>query len=289
MQLSEILNTPISSVKFSFNNPRPRILVTGAQGRLASVVIPALEPHYELHLTDIKPAQPGQKNYTQADITKFAEAVPLMEGMDGFVHLAIATRRELSEEMLPDRLNQFEETMLNVNVQGTYHLFEAARRAGVKRAIYLSSLTAYLGERHRPYYGKETPLAPRDLYACTKIFGENVGEIFHRLHGMSVLSLRIGQPYPVGIKELDDAWVHSKRARSAFITLEDVAHAVTCALQSEVLYGIYNLVSASDNPRYDLKHAKEIGFVPRGYFSDAGLQFYPEGNYPEFTGEVVTH
>ncbi len=265
----------------------PKVLVTGACGRLAAQAIPSLQKSFDLYLTDKAPSMESNLPYQQADITNFSALEPIMRGMDAVAHLAIASNREYEPVTEGEGIPPFDEMMLQVNLQGTYHIFEAARRAGLKKIVYLSSMTAHLGNRHRPRYDKDTPLEPRNLYACTKIFGENLAQLYSRVHGLSVICLRIGQPYPIGTPD-DVVWQESKRARSVFVTTEDVTRSILCALRTDVRFGVYNIVSASDNPRVDLEHAGEIGFVPRGFFSDSGLSFHEDGNFPEVTGPIVT-
>lgn len=264
----------------------PKVLLTGARGKLASQAIPVLQNDYDLYLTDKAPPGESKLPYQQADITEYAGLSKVMTGMDAVAHLAIASLREFDPTYKEDTLLPFDEMTLKVNVQGTYHIFEAARRAGVKKIVYLSSFTAHLGNKHRPFYDKDTPLDPRNLYACTKIFGENLARLYHREHGMSVIGLRIGQPYPSGTVD-DQGWQTNKRARSVFVTMEDISLAIRCALKTDVPYGIYNIVSASDNPRIDLEHAREIGYVPRGFFSENNLSFYENGDFPKVSGEIV--
>lgn len=256
---------------------------------LALRTIPALEPAFDLRLTDKAAPVDGDPRYRQADITDFRAVAALMPGMQAVAHLAIASEREYrGAAATADGLDPFAETMLQVNVQGTYHVFEAARRAGVRKIVYLSSMTAHLGNKHREHYDQNTPVEPKNLYACTKLFGENLARVYARDHGISVICLRIGQPYPLGT-EYDNFWREGKRQRSIYVTIEDIAQSILRALETDVPFGVYHIVSASDNPRVDLSHAREIGYVPRGYFSGRGLSFHEHGDYPDEPIEIVTH
>jgi len=256
---------------------RPLVLVTGSKGRLAQAALPELERHFDIRATDKAPGSPGEPNYFPADITQFSQVKPLCQGVEAVVHLAIASLREFGvptapdTEVDPDRVEAFEETTIRVNVDGTRHIFEAARLAGVKKIVYLSSMTAYQGNKEIPRYERHTPFNPLNLYACTKIFGENLAHVYARDHGISIIVLRLGQPYPSGT-HLDHVWQSNRRARSLFVTLEDTVQAVLCGLNAKgVDFGIYNIVSASDNPRVDLSPAREIGYIPRACFSETGL------------------
>ena len=58
-------------------------------------------------------------------------------------------------------------TCFDVNVTGTSLLFDAARRAGVRRAVVASSAAVY-GEPDTLPIGEETPLKPLSPYAVSK-------------------------------------------------------------------------------------------------------------------------
>lgn len=267
------------SVHHSLN---PSLLITGSKGRLAQAALPELEKIYSVRTTDISPSFPGDKDYHhyhQADITHFAEVKPLLVGIDAVVHLAIASVRTFGphiqshDDLNPEQAEAFNESTIRVNVDGTHHVYEAARLAGVKKIVYLSSMTAFQGDKDIPSYEKNTPLNPQSLYACTKIFGENLAQVYARAHGISIIVLRLGQPYPSGT-HLDNVWQTNRRARSLFVTLEDTVQAILCALTTDIHFGVYNIVSASDNQRVNLSPAREeIGYRPRAYFSERGLTY----------------
>lgn len=265
----------------------PRLLVTGACGQLARQVIPVLRDRYHLLLTDILPSGAESSGYLQADLASFEEVSPLMEGIDLVLHCAAVSHDENEIGPEPRKLRCDEERILRANIHGTYHVFEAARRSGVRKIVYLSSLTSHLGNKSRPWYDSATPVEPANLYACTKIFGDNVGRLYAREHNVSVICLRLGQPYPLHAR-LDEVWRTNRRARSWFVTIEDINLAILASLETETRFGLYNIVSASDNQRFDISDAREIGYVPRGYFSDEGLSFFEDGTFPPSRRPVVT-
>lgn len=256
---------------------RARVLLTGAKGKIASGVAPQLREVCELFETDILPPKGDEANYRMADLLEFEQIVPLMEGMDAVVHMAIATVDGFSQ---PNGTLEYEEMALKVNVTGCYHAYEAARRAGVKKFIYMSSLTTIMGgwtsqqdeEWAQYHYDEHTLPNPQNQYACTKLYGENMGSLYSRLHGMSVICLRIGQPYPIG-NYLDGRWPVNRKSRGLVIAMEDIGRAILCGLNTQIPFGVYNLVSHSDTQVVSLARAREIGFVTRAYFSDAGLAF----------------
>src|SRR4030095_7277726 len=96
------------------------------------------------------------------------------------------------------------------NLVGTYHVFEAARRAGVRRVVLASSRATVTGyELEEPYAalvgGKydglttwpmlthEAPVRPAALYGVSKVYGEALCRQYADEHGLSVVSIRIGR------------------------------------------------------------------------------------------------
>ena len=75
------------------------------------------------------------------------------------------------------------------NVSGTLHVFEAARRAGVRRVVYASSSSVY-GDRPELPKQEDQPPAPISPYAVSKLAGEQYGRVWHRLYGVETVGLR---------------------------------------------------------------------------------------------------
>jgi UDP-glucose 4-epimerase len=75
------------------------------------------------------------------------------------------------------------------NVTGTLHVFEAARRAGVRRVVYASSSSVY-GDRPELPLREDQPPSPRSPYAVSKAAGEQYGQVWHRLYGVETVGLR---------------------------------------------------------------------------------------------------
>jgi len=75
------------------------------------------------------------------------------------------------------------------NVTATLNLLVAARDAGVKRFVYASSSSAYGDSETLPKVETQ-PDNPISPYALTKLAGEKYAVIFHRIYGLSTVSLR---------------------------------------------------------------------------------------------------
>ncbi|MFM8485792.1 MAG: NAD-dependent epimerase/dehydratase family protein, partial [Bacteroidota bacterium] len=76
-----------------------------------------------------------------------------------------------------------------VNITGALHVFEAARRNGIRRVVFAASSSTYGDHPGLPKVedriGK--PLSP---YAVTKLVNELYADVYARLYGLEVIGLR---------------------------------------------------------------------------------------------------
>ena len=82
----------------------------------------------------------------------------------------------------------------DVNISGTSQLFDAARRAGVSRAVVASSAAVY-GESDALPLVEATPLQPKSPYAVSKRVNEMYAELFTNSFGFEVVALRYFNVY----------------------------------------------------------------------------------------------
>jgi len=82
----------------------------------------------------------------------------------------------------------------DVNLTGTSLLFDAARRAGVRRAVVASSAAVY-GESDALPLVEETPLKPKSPYAVSKRVNEMYAELFTNSFDFEVAALRYFNVY----------------------------------------------------------------------------------------------
>ena len=158
------------------------MLITGAAGRIGSVLRDGLREHFATRLLDIRPMQerPGE-DVVVADIRRLDELAAAMAGCTAVVHLAgIPTEAGFEE-------------LLDTNIRGTYHVLEAARTSGTCRRVVLGSTNHVTG-----FYPvdqtitPEAPPRPDGLYGASKGYGELVGRLYHEKHGLEVVAIRIG-------------------------------------------------------------------------------------------------
>jgi UDP-N-acetylglucosamine/UDP-N-acetyl-alpha-D-glucosaminouronate 4-epimerase len=75
------------------------------------------------------------------------------------------------------------------NVNGTLHVLEAARRAGVRRVVYASSSSVYGDNPELPKREDQRP-SPISPYAVSKAAGEQYAAVWTRLYGVETVGLR---------------------------------------------------------------------------------------------------
>jgi UDP-glucose 4-epimerase len=124
------------------------------------------------------------------DIPRLLRAVE-ENGVDRIIHTAAMSHPELSID-LPL-------TTFAANVDGTIHLFEAARIAGVRRIVNFSSECAY-GHQEGELLPEDIRLRPTTPYGVTKVATELLGDVYNSLYDLDVVSLRISEVYGPGMK-----------------------------------------------------------------------------------------
>jgi nucleoside-diphosphate-sugar epimerase len=151
-----------------------KIALTGGSGKLGKSVLARLrtEDHDVLNLDRTGAREPG---FIQLDLTDYGQVVDALLGIDdrhtGFdavVHLGAIP----APGILPDAAT-FHNNMLS-----TYNVFQAARRAGIKRIVYASSETV-LGlpfDTDPPYIpvDEEYAARPESTYSLVKHLEEQM-------------------------------------------------------------------------------------------------------------------
>lgn len=80
-----------------------------------------------------------------------------------------------------------------VNLQGTINLFEAAKNSGVRKLTFASSGAVYADSK-LPLSEGATPVRPVDIYGWSKLFCENVADLY-RSEDLEILGVRLFNVY----------------------------------------------------------------------------------------------
>jgi UDP-glucose 4-epimerase len=82
-----------------------------------------------------------------------------------------------------------------VNVVGTVNLLEGACAAGVRRFVNTSTGGAIYGEADVIPTPEDAPIQPEAPYGQAKYSAEGYCDLYRRLHGLSTVSMRLGNVY----------------------------------------------------------------------------------------------
>ena len=122
----------------------------------------------------------------EGDVRDFDLVSRLAQGADLVFHLAAVVSVLTSLENPQDTWE--------VNLKGTYNVLEAARRARVKRVIFISSSAVY-GEYPKLPFKETFPLQPESPYALSKWMGEELCSLYWRLYKLETVALRLFNVY----------------------------------------------------------------------------------------------
>jgi uronate dehydrogenase len=228
------------------------VLLTGSSGRIGSSLATLLPPMgWQVRGFDREPPT-GPTEQHQGDITDPDALDGAMAGVQAVVHLA----GQPTEAPWP--------VIRDANVEGTYQVFEAARRADVRRFVYASSNHA-VGFTPRPAAGSpgegdpvelpaDTPPRPDTLYGVSKVFGEALGRYYADRYGMQVACLRIG----TFADTPPDA-----RAMATWLSPADCARLVDACLRTDRLgFALVWGVSANTDRWWSLDAGQALGYSP---------------------------
>jgi len=233
------------------SKPFKRLLITGAAGRLGSVLRKHLAAFAdELRLTDI--AEMGHaaphEQLVRCDLANFNDVLPLTEGVDAIVHAGGVPVEDTFDKIL------------NGNIVGTYNIYEAARQHGVKRVIYTSSNHAIGFYDRTETLDAHVPHRPDSLYGLSKCFAEDLGRYYWDKFGIESVNIRIGSSFE---EPLD------RRMLATWLSFDDFAQLSERALLApRVAHMIVYGMSANRESLWDNRAASSLGYVAKDSADD---------------------
>lgn len=172
-----------------------KYLVTGGAGFIGShIVRTLLEQGQEVKVLD------NFSTGKRENIADFEKQIELIEGdlldaskVNEAVRGVDIIFHEAAFVSVPQSMDE-PQNCFDVNVTGTSMLFDAARRAGVKRAVFATSAAVYGDSTEMPLT-EETPLRPLSPYAASKRVDEIYGQLYTTSFGLDVVALRYFNVY----------------------------------------------------------------------------------------------
>lgn len=235
------------------------VLLTGAAGTIGTALrsrLPRLG--WSVRPFDREPVA-GEPSRDVTSASDLDDAVP---GVDAIVHLA-GVPTEVPWPVIRD-----------TNVEGTFSVFEAARRHGVRRVVFASSNHA-AGFTPLPSDGTlpaDTPVRPDTLYGVSKAFGEALGRYYADRYGMQVACLRIGTFAPTP---------PDRRALSTWLSPDDCARLVDACLRAPALtFALLWGISANTRRVWSLDEAQELGYQPQDDAEEYARRLEHDQTYP---------
>lgn len=226
--------------------PLGRLLLTGAAGGLGQVLRQRLRPFARtLRLSDIAPMAPAGagEEVVPCELADKSGVDALVAGCDAIVHLG-----GISVEQPFERI-------LEANIRGTFHVYEGARRHGVRRIVFASSNHVVGFHAQTALLDAASPRRPDGYYGLSKSFGEDLARFYHDRYGIESACLRIGSSFPEP---------RDRRMLVTWLSYRDLTELVRCCLFAPTL-GCCVVYGASDNRDKWWSNAAvaHLGFVPQ--------------------------
>ena len=219
---------------------------------------------YAGNLENLRDLESDRKHvFVRADIREGATVLELLRrhAIDAVVNFAA--------ESHVDRSIASAAPFLDTNVGGTLSLLEAARAAGVRRFLQVSTDEVYGSLGPTGAFEETTPISPRSPYSASKAAADHFVMAFHHTHGMDVVITRCsnnygpyqfpekliplmilnafdGRPLPVygdGLYVRD--WIH----------VEDHCEAIDLVLEGGTSGEVYNIGAENERPNIDVVRA----------------------------------
>ena len=195
-----------------------RILITGGAGKVGSAVVEHLcRARHELTVIDRLPsASVKGARYRQCDILQMACLVEAAKEADAIVHLAA----------IPSPAGFPPEEIFRINCQGTFNVYEAAARAGIRRLITASSINA-VGFNYgiKPFpiaylpVDEKLPVFATDAYSLSKQITERIGEYAWGRDGIASAALRFPWVAPAVNSTQEVVTRHAGQCRASYEAL----------------------------------------------------------------------
>ena len=224
----------------------PKLLLTGAAGGLGQALRERLKANCDvLRLSDrVAFGEVGQnEEIVLADLADADAVNTMVTGVNAIIHLG-----GVSVE------GPFEPIM-QANILGVYHLYEAARQHGVKRVVFASSNHVTGFYRQSETIDADRPARPDGFYGVSKAFGEDLSRFYFDRYGIETACVRIGSSF---------AEPRDRRMLASWLSFDDLHRLITACLTTPVLgHSIIFGMSNNAVTWWDNSKARHVGYVPK--------------------------
>lgn len=250
-----------------------RILVTGGAGTIGSTLVDQLLEREAAGVVVLDNFVRGRRanlreaasdprlEIVEGDICDRALVTELTQGSDIVFHQAAIRITQCAEE---PRL------ALEVLVDGTFNVVEAAAAAGVEKLIAASSASVYGLAHEFPTDEGHDPYANDTLYGASKVFNEGLLRSYHAMTGLDYVALRYFNVYGPRMDvhgvytEVLVRWMERIEAGEPplifgdgkqtmdFVCTPDIARANVLAAEADVSDAVFNVASGVETSLEDL-------------------------------------
>lgn len=226
-------------------NDNEKILLTGAAGRIGSVLRRGLRDRWRLRLLDrdAPACLDPREEAVEADIRESAPLVRAAQGCAAVIHLAGIPTEAPNDDLL------------DINARGTYNVLQAAVTAGCRRFVFASTnhVTGYYPADMR--ISPDVPVRPDGLYGASKVYGEALCRLHHDRDGLEVAVIRIGSPSDQPT---------SPRHAHTWLSLRDMIDLFCCCLTAPSFGWVVVYGGSANRQTYwdDTDARRRLGFHP---------------------------
>jgi UDP-glucose 4-epimerase len=268
-----------------------RCLITGGAGTIGSTIADQLLAEGAAQVTVLDNFTRGRRRNLAGALA--SERLRLVEGdiRDRRLMARVTAGMDLVFHQAAIRITQCAaepRLALEVLVEGTYNVVEAAAVAGVRKVIAASSASVYGLAQSFPTAEDHHPYANDTLYGAAKTFNEGLLRSYHAMRGLDYLALRYFNVYGPRMDihglytEVLIRWMERIAAGRPplilgdgtqtmdFVFTEDIARANLLAAQSEATGQVLNVGSGTETSLTELAQA-----LLRAMDSDLPLEFGP--------------
>lgn len=223
-----------------------RLLITGAAGNLGRELRKGLAPlAATLRLTDRAEMAPAaaHEEVVPCELGDFDAVMRVVQGCDAVVHFGAAPVERPWAEILES------------SIVGGYNVYEAARRHGIKRVVYASSIHAVGYVRREEGADTDTAHRPDSLYGVSKCFVEDLAKLYFHKFGIESACLRINSCFP---KPTD------RRHLATWVSFADLVRLVErCLLAERIGYTVAYGISDNLEAFFSNHKVAHLGYRPR--------------------------